>query len=658
MFASALVLAFLHVDSVTPIGTPGVPDKYGPGGGGATPGPALDGTDLWFDLPALLAPDGTPTRVVAGDWNRDGTLDAALLIDGRAFVVVGPDVFRGALELDALGSVNDLEALPGGGPLGQDAVVTVGPAGLLLHHFDNGTGNFGSTAKDVGVWAGARMVRVADLAAGAPLELIGVDALGTSVLGLDVETGQGLVIVDHGAEIVDLGAVDWAGGAAAEIAVLSKAGLTVYDNVGLVVLALSSAPDVGLAFAVVRRALEPHERLAWLTRDAGDLTTLHVVGQVGADPDIALGRLSVVSAVTADLDGDASDELFLSHHASPHQVVLVSQAVVGDAQSPTYAAGEYELLTVLEPEVVVGGDAFEGPGGPTWNGGPGGQGGSGGSGGFGGSGSVKVTQVPGGPALPAVPAVPGGPGTAGGGPPSGPIVAPGRLGLPAASSPDDDANPFARNRARPALADFDSDGDVDVLFPISRSGRLLLHRNARIDEGALKIHPGSSSLEAGPGDDYFLSLQLAEPASVPGAATHVEVVVWFASSMYAPVGTSPIGYWRHAITGEWVGSIQVLIPEAAVPSPYLYHVQTRLIEEALSQATFPPILQVWPSSVSTYAPSKSVYESLAATTTIRGGGETTPKTGPVFVGGVAPRPFLDAFMPGIMPRAPGGGQVQ
>lgn len=85
---------------------------------------------------------------------------------------------------------------------------------------------------------------------------------------------------------------------------------------------------------------------------------------------------------------------------------------------------------------------------------------------------------------------------------------------------------FAQNVATPALADFDHDGDLDVLFSPVGADRVDLYGNTTIEEEAFLCHPiaGAMSVNAA-GGRFHLTLRVP-PAAAFGDWTDMEVIVW------------------------------------------------------------------------------------------------------------------------------------
>ena len=612
------------------------------------PNPTVDvqlfGQREWMRVPPALQPNGSATRTLAGDWNGDHRLDAVVLIDGQLFVVVAPGEARGGVLIPTLGSIADFDFLQGGGPDGQDALIAVGSAGLTMHYFHNILESFIEVSLESSDWLFARSVRVLERPQLAADIYIGVGATPTDIIGYLPAQDFSTALLSHSAPIERLEVLDWAGDSEEEFVVMSSGEATVYD-VRAVQFAQFTAPgESSVALEIFQRALEPYDRIAWATTEGGTASfTLRLYADGIVEPPLDLGSLQLASLAAGELNGDGSDELFLSHRTSEHQVILLSQALVGDLFSASFDATEFVILTAL-PALSELLDEFP-IGKPSSSGG--------GTNGFGGSPGL-FNPVP-------TAGVPGGLTGPGGG------VSGGSSGVPVEGGRRDSSNqvtppatglinPFLRNNATPAFGDFDNDGDLDLLFPVSNSGDLVFQRNGLVDHRRQLTRVASSQLNSAGPDAYRLDISITEPPVVSPYATHVELAVWRSAGLGDSTDHELHSYKTFDLGEGWPMPVSFVMDEPILPFHDLYHLQLRLVERTEDIEVI--LLRAFPVMTATFASSKPVFETLFAAAKIRGGGVTTPKTGPVFVGGIAPRPNLDPFAPGAMPLAPGGGQVQ
>ena len=611
-----------------------------------SPNPSVDqqfsGEREWLKLPMAIFPEGSATRTIAGDWNDDKRLDAVVLIDQQLFVVVAPGESRGGIRLTTLGSIADFDLAPGAGPLGQDALITVGSAGLTRIYFDKYIGTFVEDLVEGNDWLFASSVRLLARPQLGPPIYIGVAANPTQVIGYLPASSHSTPILTHSAPIERLEVLNWAGDGEEEFVVMTQSEASVYDVRDNLYAQLTASDESSVAIAVVRRALEPHARVAWVTRDSqGGTMSLQLFANGIVEPIVDLGALLVADMVANEMDGDGSDELFLSHQTSKHQVILRSQAEVGDPMSASFDAEEFVIMTAL-PALHASRISYP-TGKPIGGSGAAGNGATGGL--LIGTGSL--------------PTLVGGCSTGSHGGGSGGASIPkedfGRgLSISNLAPGFSKFNTFSRNRAAPAFGDFDNDGDTDLLFPISDDGDLVFLRNDLIDHRDQWMRFETSSLNSAGPDAVRLDFSMSQPDVIAPAATHVELAVWHSDSYGGFTDNDVVTYKAYTI-GEWPLSASFVMNEARLPFQDLYHMQLRLVE--LEPGPEIDVLSAYPVVTASYSSSKSVFEALLAASSIRGGGVTTPKTGPVFVGGIAPRPNLDPFAPGAMPLAPGGGQV-
>jgi len=614
-----------------------------------TPNPSVDlqlsGDREWMQVPAALQPNGVATRTLAGDWNDDHRLDAVVLIEGQLFVVVAPGEARGGALIPTVGSIADFDFLPGGGPDGQDALIAVGSAGLTMHYFHNVLASFIEVNLESSDWLFARSVRVLERPLLAADIYVGVGATPTDVIGYLPAQDFSTPLLSHSAPIDQLEVLEWAGDSEEEFVVMSNEEATVYDVRALQYAQFTAPGESSVALAIFQRSLEPYDRIAWATSEGGTASfTLRLFADGIVEPPLDLGSLQLSSMAAGELNGDGSDELFLSHRTSQHQVILRSQALMGDLFSPSFDSEEFVILTAL-PALSELLDEFPIGNVPGSGGGPNGAGGLPGA-----YNSVPLGGLPGG-----VSTSPGGGGSGG---TSGVTVESGRLNQSNQVVPPttDLINPFLRNTATPAFGDFDNDGDLDILFPVSNSGDLVFQRNGLIDHRQQWPRVASSQLNSAGPDAYRLDVTISKPTAVSPDATHVELAVWRSPGLGDSTDYELDSYKTYAIEEGWPMTVSFIMDEPILPFHDLYHMQLRLVERTPDTEVI--LLRAFPVMTATFASSRPVFEALFAAAKIRGGGVTTPKTGPVFVGGIAPRPNLDPFAPGAMPLAPGGGQVQ
>jgi hypothetical protein len=100
------------------------------------------------------------------------------------------------------------------------------------------------------------------------------------------------------------------------------------------------------------------------------------------------------------------------------------------------------------------------------------------------------------------------------------------------------------NTATPVAADFDGDGDVDIVVALESSQVLALVRGDLVDEDLLRPGFEGAVYDVDPITlQGSLTLQLVAPLTPPAGATHVQVAVWHQDSVgtpFDPVASSAV----------------------------------------------------------------------------------------------------------------------
>ncbi len=603
------------------------------------------GNSSWFDLPREFDLSRKYTRSISGEFNSDGLTDVVLLAEGRLIFVAGPDLYRGSLDLSLNGAytVNDMDFTPLA-PSSSGGFYSVGPSGLELHWFDFVIGNFRRLPINSNQWLDARLVRWDTPVAGSPDLVLGVAADSFSVMGVWDPIGTsptGELLFTASSPVRQIEFVNWSGDDDLEVAVMGRDKLSVWDLDGTKLAEFSTSAGVGNAFSVIDRSGASHQRLAWVTWEASyRFAELQVVGESFAEAPIYLGDLETIASAASDMDGDGSDELFLSHRTSREQVILLGLAVDGDELSASFSSGAFAVLNVLPGEGDSGAPPltpfqalhpFIFPG-------------------FGNGGGTKPTPSQG----------PGAAGSGAGPKPMQPVGGSTPF-LDGGFTADDPNLPgelpaplsFSRNTSWPLMADLDGDGDVDIFYPLQPNGELMLFRNPQINENSLKVNVGGGTVSPHGIFQTQIKLDVFESLNAPAEATHLEVIVWRQDSIYHNVDPNLILREHIPLDQGFPSNVEVELPEGELVYPRLYHFLLREVKADASGI----ISEHYPGSVTTYTPLNEMYNYLKESNPSRGGLPVSFKVGGLQLGGTVPRPHLDPFNPGEIPYPLGGGFI-
>jgi hypothetical protein len=114
------------------------------------------------------------------------------------------------------------------------------------------------------------------------------------------------------------------------------------------------------------------------------------------------------------------------------------------------------------------------------------------------------------------------------------------------------------NVAWPAVADYDLDGDLDLVFACERGQQVRYVRGDRIDHGARQPRFVSATYASAGGS---LSVQLAAPATAPAPGASLVVDVWRQATLADPLEQDGIARVVVPWPTSWPASIDLPIPE-------------------------------------------------------------------------------------------------
>lgn len=224
--------------------------------------------------PAGLA-SGDPKGSVALDATGDGRLD--LFVRFGSEIAFFDNAWQGGGGLATGVSCTDFDAAAGQGPDGVAALAFVDGTGLkLLRRNAIYSTSFAfetPTLLEAGSWAGARLVRAADLDGNGTMDYVGLKVDGRTLL-LRRDTGSGPVTteVDTSRDILDIVLINWQGSSNLEIAAQSGLGVDVRNLSLGQVDAISPAGHSTTAIARLPVPGSSTDSLAWI---GTNLVSLH-----------------------------------------------------------------------------------------------------------------------------------------------------------------------------------------------------------------------------------------------------------------------------------------------------------------------------------------------------------------------------------------------
>jgi hypothetical protein len=320
--AVAAVAASLHCQQLIPIGPD---DDY-----------VATSVRRW---PASVQRTGWFRHAVCGRFTGHGIPDVVLLDDDQPILATAPDVHTTIAPLAGLGNAiatNDVATLVGAGegPL-RDGLLLVGPTGLRLWSRDKSAVIHVDpvAAPDfVGALQLATHARDASVVYGVAADACSVRIVEVGAQGL---TQSPTVIRVPGAgAILAAVAVDWDGDGSADVAVLTEAGLFVFDRAGALLAECDYEVARG-AYANPRRCLAAvryanaggRECVTWLApKRTGPGSCLLIRGaEITNDPDSTdLGTTDYAGVAAADWSLSGQDDVLLTHASGDAVDVLVN----------------------------------------------------------------------------------------------------------------------------------------------------------------------------------------------------------------------------------------------------------------------------------------------------------------------------------------------
>lgn len=298
-------------------------------------GPTFDDedTETNIDIPLFSGSSTDPyRRVESGFMNEDLVQDVTVLRLSTPLLFIDPDYYTAVLAYPTV--ANDIAVIAGTGSRGQDELIVVNSTGLVAWTRDSVNEVFTSRIIDnTSSWQDATMVR--------SVQFDGL--LGTDIIGLSNDRMTLLSYMHAGGTnflpgpthtfdmtIHDFVVYDHSGDGLMDIALITDAGLHIFDNSAALV---HFEPKHGASNGKIAKISQPnftHDRLAWADRDINDLKDeIYILGPLGVEESVLIGDLGVVGLVSGDSNGGDYDDLLISHTTDYSVLVLYNLRAVG-----------------------------------------------------------------------------------------------------------------------------------------------------------------------------------------------------------------------------------------------------------------------------------------------------------------------------------------
>jgi hypothetical protein len=139
------------------------------------------------------------------------------------------------------------------------------------------------------------------------------------------------------------------------------------------------------------------------------------------------------------------------------------------------------------------------------------------------------------------------------------------------------------NASWPALADFDGDGDLDIVFASESTRTVQTIRGDWIDENTQRVQLASATYDvvAGHGE---LALALNAPSAMPSGVNRLQYVVSRRSGASGEIDQVNVAQGELPLPTSWPAALALPIPETSVEFQNVYDVQLRLVTRSSAGA--------------------------------------------------------------------------
>jgi hypothetical protein len=167
------------------------------------------------------------------------------------------------------------------------------------------------------------------------------------------------------------------------------------------------------------------------------------------------------------------------------------------------------------------------------------------------------------------------------------------------ATPNDSIGPAPANNAVPALADFDADGDADIVHAVESTKRLAVVRAPFGAAAPLRVLPTRSDTRSNldnEGNAFKLNLCLEQTSAFPSDATHIELICWrqtgvIGGSMVYCGGPGSVQYKVAPLGASTTFAFSLQEHESLFTVGYAYFAVARLVRQtgAVITKTYQPL---------------------------------------------------------------------
>ncbi|MEM7202423.1 MAG: FG-GAP-like repeat-containing protein [Planctomycetota bacterium] len=311
------------------------------------------GPEVRTPWPATAGRTGSFTRCAAGNLTGHHWPDAILLECGRPFLMAVPGFHSSLAPLPGWTQGPVTDAITLRRQQGRDFVALSNAAGLWIWRL--GDGEPLVTHADAARFDTATLAAV-DLDGDGDDDVVGANGDSLAILTIENEASfEQPLEMSMGSTILAITGIQWDAEPGDEIAVITRAGLTILSADLEDVLQYPWPADAGFATRVAAPGAPTGELLAWCGRRSPNETVLFIASATTGQA-VSLDGLPVVAIAAGDCTSDGHDDLILSHSASHKAQILVNQGT-----GAALGAFRYDTLGVIEAALIPGAAAASQP---------------------------------------------------------------------------------------------------------------------------------------------------------------------------------------------------------------------------------------------------------------------------------------------------------